>query len=87
MQKVGSYDQVVRVHACRLAVLCGDRLGEVAREAGFAIGPDGTNGAATVSDVARYVKAVETVVGPVAAISARLVLKRAAAEAGLSVEL
>ncbi len=82
-----SYGDVVRVHACRLAVLCRDRLGEVARLAGFPSGPDGSNGAATAADVARYVTAVETVAGPVAAISARLVLRRAASEAGLPVDL
>lgn len=87
MQKVANYEEVVRLHACRLALLCGDRLGEVARMAGFPIAPDGSNGATTAADVASYVKAVETVMGPVAAISARLVLKRAASEAGLRVDL
>ncbi len=80
---VSTYADVVRAHACRAAVLYKDRWCELERLCGFRIAPDGTNGAASAQDVERYLKAVETVGGAVAVVSARLVLKKAAAEAGL----
>lgn len=84
---VSTYADVVRLHASRAVLLCRDRLGELERLAGFAIAPDGSNGARSAEDVERCVRPVETVAGPVAAISARLLLRRAATEAGLQVNL
>ncbi len=75
------------MHAVRAALLYKDRWAELERLCGFRIAADGTNGATSPQDVERYLKAVETVGGPVAVVSARLVIKKAAAEAGLKLPL
>lgn len=84
---ISTYADVVRAHASRAAVLYRDKWAEVERICGFRIAADGTNGAVSAHDVDRYLKAVEAVGGAVAVVSARLVLKKAAAEAGLPLSL
>lgn len=67
---VKTYADVIKAHACRAALLYKDRWAELERICGFRIAPDRSNGASTPQDVERYLKAVETVAGTVAVVSA-----------------
>lgn len=80
---VTTYNDVIKTHAARAVFLYKNRLAELQQVSGLTIGPDGNNTARTKEDVLRYLKAIEVVGGPVAVVSARLVMKKAAMEAHL----
>lgn len=80
---MAGYADVVASHAKRAMALYKNRAGDLQRLSGLSIAPDGTNNAKTREDVVRYLKALEQVGGPVAIVSARLVMKQAAKAQGL----
>lgn len=77
------YAEIVKTHAAQFARLFGDKVGALSTAAGFSIGADGSNGAASEADVLRYLEAVRTVGGDVSFNSARLSLRNAAQREGV----
>lgn len=78
-----SYNAAIKEHARLTAQIYKARLDEIQKLAGFTISADGSNTAATGEDVRRYLKAVQTVGGPVAFISAKLLVTNAIHKLGL----
>ena len=78
------WDEVVRAHlsfAGRLYAL--EELQRVAARCGLTLTADGANSAATYEDVARYMAAVQKVLGETAYVSAKLTAMNKARTLGL----
>lgn len=80
---VKGYGDVIKAHASRAVFLYKNRVEELERLSGLTFAGDGSNNGATKQDVTRYLKAVEAVGGTVAAVSARLLMRKVALEMGL----
>ncbi len=79
-----TYADAVKEHA-RIAVqLYQTRVPELAQLSGLHVSADGSNTAGTAEDVRQYLDAIKTIGGPVAYISARLLLTNAINKRGLS---
>ncbi len=83
---VGNYGDVIRAHASRAVLLYKNRVGDLERLSGLTLAGDGSNSGASKQDVVRYLKAVEAVGGTVAAVSARLLMKKVAMDMGLDAD-
>lgn len=77
------YAEVVAVHAKKAMVLYKTKTEMLRQYSGLQIAEDGSNNAHSREDVMRYLQALEKVGGPVAVISARMVMKQAAIANGL----
>lgn len=79
------YGDVVKTHAQQFVKLFPDKVADVARSAGLQIQADGSNSAASPTDVLRYVEAVRKIGGDVAYTSARLTIRSAAQRENLPI--
>jgi hypothetical protein len=79
-----SWAQAVQAHA-KVAVRLYDpvEIQNVASKCGFVINDDGSNGARSASDARRYVAGLKEAFGPVAGISAELLIRAAVGRLGL----
>lgn len=73
-EQARGWAEAVRAHAQMALRLHPDKMAEVQRECGLAIGPDGTNTASSKADADAYVAALGKVIGPIAAASARMAI-------------
>ncbi len=67
-----AYDEALRPHVRRAHELYAGKMRTLAQAARLHLEVDGSNDAATLEDVRRYLVAVEEVLGPFAYASARL---------------
>ena len=72
------YAKIVQVHAESFAKIYSQKLAEVHALAGIKVNPDGSNTAASPSDVNNYLQAIKKIAGDVVYNSARIVLTNAA---------
>lgn len=68
------YADAVKAHAKHAVVLYKAKIPQLERLSGLKFAPDGSNTAASVEDVQRYLTAIKAIGGQVAFISAKLLL-------------
>lgn len=78
------YSDAIKEHARNATQLYKDKWAEIEKLAGFKILPDGTNTASRPEDVQCYVKAIQSVVGNVAYVSAKMQITNAIHQLGLT---
>lgn len=79
----GGWSSAVQAHAQLACRLYPDKMAEVAKTAGLTIEADGSNTAASKADADSYIGAIATVIGPMAAASARMAVLNKIRELGL----
>lgn len=72
---MADYAEAVKAHARVAVQVYKQKLSEIEKLAGFKIFPNGGNGAKTGEDAKRYVRAIQTVCGPTAYVSAKLLIE------------
>ena len=79
-----SWAKVIEAHtAVAVKLYPPDTISKLSKESGIQISPSGNNSASHPIDVERYLKAVETVLGGVALVSAKMKISGKKQELGL----